>query len=89
MTSRHGHDPPFDGIVSDMLFGLHLLMRWLLRRPAPTPPGTGRRYQEVEQAAAQQRLLDHAAYLRSHGHHERAQDMWADQRSGPESGHLR
>ncbi|GGM53536.1 hypothetical protein GCM10011608_43000 [Micromonospora sonchi] len=40
------------------------LTRWLLRRPEPPPPpGTGQRYQDIEQAAAQQRLLDHAAQL--------------------------
>lgn len=40
------------------------LVRWLFRWPEPVPPpGIGQRYQEVEQAAAVQRLLDHAVRL--------------------------
>lgn len=60
------------------------VMRWLLRRPEPPPPpGTGQRYQEAEQAAARQRLLDHAAQLRrSQGNCEPAQDVPADHLSG-------
>ncbi|MDG4793898.1 hypothetical protein [Micromonospora sp. WMMD1082] len=41
------------------------LTRWLLRRlQSPPPPGTAQRYQDVEQAAAQHRLLDYATQLR-------------------------
>ncbi|TCB94458.1 hypothetical protein E0H26_21335 [Micromonospora zingiberis] len=69
---------------------LHLLTRWLLGRPEPPPPpGTGQRYQEVEQAAAQQRLLDHAARLRSHGGHERPWDLPGEPASGLGPGNLR
>jgi hypothetical protein len=78
MTSGHGRGTLSDGIVSDMFFDadnppgllrtgtrhLCLLARWLLRRSEPPPPGIGQRYQEVEQAAAQQRLLNYAAHLR-------------------------
>ncbi|RIW40797.1 hypothetical protein D3H59_28070 [Micromonospora endophytica] len=60
------------------------LMRWLFRRPQPPPPpGTGQRYQDVEQAAAQQRLLDHARQLRRcQGHHEAADQLSARRPEG-------
>ncbi|WLS46764.1 hypothetical protein Q3V37_05715 [Micromonospora profundi] len=67
---------------------LCVLIRWLLRRPEP-PPGTGQRYQDVEQAAAQQRLLDQAARLRTHGTHGPTLDMPTDRRNGHGAGELR
>ena len=66
---------------------LCVLIRWLLRRPEPPPPpGTGQRYQDIEQAAAQQRLLDQAARLRTHGP---TWDMPTDRRNGHGAGELR
>ncbi|MFG1949626.1 hypothetical protein [Micromonospora sp. NPDC048830] len=42
------------------------IVRWLLRRSdPPPPPGTGQRHQAVEQAAAQQRILNQAERLRN------------------------
>ncbi|AEB42253.1 hypothetical protein VAB18032_05635 [Micromonospora maris AB-18-032] len=68
---------------------LYLLIRRLLRQPElPPPPGTGQRYQDVEQAAAQRRLLDQAARLRSHGNPRPTWDMPTDRHHRPGSGEL-
>ncbi|MFG2061618.1 hypothetical protein ACGFIK_09350 [Micromonospora sp. NPDC048871] len=69
---------------------LYVLIRWLLRQPeSPPPPGTGRRYQDAEQAAARRRLLDQAAHLRSHGNHGPTWDTPTDRYHEPGRGELR
>ncbi len=67
---------------------LYVLIRWLLRQPEPPPPGTGQRYQDAEQAAAQRRLLDQAARLRSHGNPRPTWDEPTDRYHGHGPGEL-
>ncbi|MEO3775455.1 hypothetical protein ABGB16_01110 [Micromonospora sp. B11E3] len=56
------------------MLSIRALVRRLIGRPDPVPPGTGQRHQAAEQAAAQRRLLDQAQRLRdSHWHCEPTQ----------------
>ncbi|MGC4862010.1 hypothetical protein [Micromonospora sp. DT41] len=68
---------------------LYVLIRWLLRQPEPPPPpGTGQQYQDAEQAAAQRRLLDQAARLRSHDSHRPTWGLPTDRYNKPGPGRL-